>query len=194
MPSWLGIVTYWSSGTRLAIQWWPPTVSSHQISSGVAEGDAVHLVGAVLLEQRAQPQHALAGGADIGQDDGEHVLLADPADLLGDVVGCPFTTAGGPVLDEGIGTQHALIGGEGLGGAHRDVGRVDTGRAPDPLVGDRIRRRGVSHRVVGQLDGEVADDAGVAARLVGRGTTMIFFGFHSPLLESSLRATSGDPS
>ena len=32
MPNWLGAMTHTSSGTRLASQWWPPTVSSHQTS------------------------------------------------------------------------------------------------------------------------------------------------------------------
>ena len=32
MPNWLGAMTTLSSGTFRASQWWPPTVSIHQIS------------------------------------------------------------------------------------------------------------------------------------------------------------------
>jgi len=45
----------------------------------VLKGDAVHLIGAVLLQQSAQTKHALPGRVDVGQDEVDDVLLADAA-------------------------------------------------------------------------------------------------------------------
>ena len=76
---------------------------------GVREGDAVHLVGAKALEERAQALDALASTSDIGQNEGDHVLLADAAHLLGLVALLALGAAGGAVLDERVGAEHALV-------------------------------------------------------------------------------------
>ena len=100
----------------------------------VLEADAVHLVGAVLLQQRAQAQNALPGRADVGQHDGEHVLLPDAAG------------------HQRVGPLDAGIGGDGLGLAHGDVGGVDPGLAPDALVGQGVGHGGVAQGILRQLD------------------------------------------
>ena len=76
---------------------------------GIGKCDAVHLVGSVLLEKRAQALNALAGGVDIRQDDGNEVLLGEAARHLGRIVGIAGLTMGGNILDERVGTEHALV-------------------------------------------------------------------------------------
>ena len=43
----------------------------------ILESDAVHLIGAVLFQQLAQTEHALAGRVDVGQDEVNNIFLAD---------------------------------------------------------------------------------------------------------------------
>ncbi|VWM12229.1 Uncharacterised protein [Collinsella intestinalis] len=76
---------------------------------GIGKCDAVHLVGSVLLEKRTQALNALAGGVDIRQDDGNEVLLGEAAGHLGPIVGIAGITMGGNILDERVGTEHALV-------------------------------------------------------------------------------------
>lgn len=104
----------------------------------VAEGDPVHLVGAVLGQQRAQALDALAGGADVGQDQGHKVLLAEPAGRA----------RGRVVLHERVGAEHPRVAGDRLRGAHGDDRRVDAGARPDPVDPQRIRDRGVAQRIL----------------------------------------------
>lgn len=100
----------------------------------IAECDAVHLVRAILLEQRAQACDALARGLDIRQHDGEEVLLANAAGDLRLVVRVARLALRWHILDERVGTEHALVRRERLGGAHRHVRFVHAGFAPDPLL------------------------------------------------------------
>ena len=62
-----------------------------------------------MLEKRAQALNALAGGVDIRQDDGNEVLLGEAARHLGRIVGIAGLTMGGNILDERVGTEHALV-------------------------------------------------------------------------------------
>lgn len=94
---------------------------------GVGEGDAIHLVGAEFLKQRAEALDALACGLDIRQHDGQEVLFADAAGHLG------LIALGRRVFHERVGAEHALVGGQGFGGAHRHVRLVDAGLAPKYL-------------------------------------------------------------
>ena len=75
----------------------------------VREGDAVHLVGAVCLEERAQALDTLAGRADVGEDERDHVLLAYAAALFVHIVRLTFFAPGLCELDQGVGTKHALV-------------------------------------------------------------------------------------
>ena len=82
MPSWFGMVTYASSGTLgdpvVAADGFKPPDLIH-----IGEGDAVHLVRAVLFEQRAETCHAFTGGLDVRQHEGEEVLFANAAGTSG---------------------------------------------------------------------------------------------------------------
>ena len=71
---------------------------------GVGEGDAIHLVGAEFLKQRAEALDALACGLDIRQHDGQEVLFADAAGHLG------LIALGRRVFHERVGAEHALVG------------------------------------------------------------------------------------
>ena len=115
---------------------------------GVLEADAVHLVGAIPAQQLGQPQHALAGGVDVGEDDREHVLLADAAG------------------DERVRAQHAGVGGDRLGLGHGDVAGVEAGLAPDAAVGQGVGHGGIAHGVLRQVDDDLGDDGLVAAGLL----------------------------
>ena len=132
----------------------------------VGERDAVHLIGAVLLQQRAQAQHTLTRGLDIRQDQRQEILLADAAGDLGHIAVLAFLALGRHELHERVGAQHALVGGQGLGGAHRHVGLVHAGLAPDALLEVRVRHGGVSHRIIRQVDLHVAQHAAVPPRLL----------------------------
>ena len=117
----------------------------------ILERDAVHLVGAVLLQQTAKAPDALARGADIGQDQIDNVLLADAA------------------LDERVSAQHARVGGDGLGSRHADVGRVDAAGRPQALALNSVGHRGNTQAAAGQGDLDARNDGfidrGVVLRL-----------------------------
>ena len=127
----------------------------------ILKTDAVHFVGAVLLQQRAQPQHAFPGAVDVGQHDGEHVLLADTA------------------FHQRIGPQHPRVGGQGLRFAHGHVAFVDAGLAPDALHGNRVGHGGVAHGIVRQVDLHLGNDAAVVPGLLVGMNDDKFFGGES---------------
>ena len=140
-----------------------PVMAAHSFQPpdfvGVGEGDAIHLVGAEFLKQRAEALDALACGLDIRQHDGQEVLFADAAGHLG------LIALGRRVFHERVGAEHALVGGQGFGGAHRHVRLVDAGLAPNTFLEVRVRHGGVLQRVVRQGDGQVGDHRLVFARL-----------------------------
>ena len=128
-----------------------PVMAAHSFQPpdfvGVGEGDAIHLVGAEFLKQRAEALDALACGLDIRQHDGQEVLFADAAGHLG------LIALGRRVFHERVGAEHALVGGQGFGGTHRHVRLVDAGLAPNTFLEVRVRHGGVLQRVVRQGDG-----------------------------------------
>ena len=129
----------------------------------VVEGDAVGLVGAVLLQKLTEPEHALPGGADVGQDQDQDVLLADaPGDLL--------LPAGLGLLQlhQGICRQDAGVGGDGFGGGHADASRVDAGGSPDAVGGIHAGAGCVGEGLLGKLHHYVGKDALVAPLLLLR--------------------------
>ena len=67
----------------------------------VGKSDAVHLVGAVGLQQLAQTLHALAGGVDVGQHQIHNILFADAAGHF------RLAALGGAVLHQRVRAQHA---------------------------------------------------------------------------------------
>ena len=133
-----------------------PVVAAHGLQPPdlvhVAEGDAVHLVGAVALQQGAQAQHAVAGAGGVGQDQRDHVLLADAAGRAGR----------GVIAHQRVCRQDALVGGQGLGGAHAHVAGVETGLLPQALLEVCVGHGRVAHASLRQGHGEVTDHAGVA--------------------------------
>ena len=94
----------------------------------VLKGDAVHLIGAVLLQQSAQTKHALPGRVDVRQDEVDDVLLADAAGHF------RLTVLRGLVDHQRVRAQHPGVGGDGLGGRHAHVGGVDARSGPDALA------------------------------------------------------------
>ena len=142
-----------------------PVVTAHGLHPpdlvDVAERDAVVLVGPVALEKAAQHPDAVAGGAHVGEHEGDHVLLADAAYDLGLVVLLARRALCGPVLDERVGAEHALVGGERLGGAHAHVADREARLLPEAALAVGVGKRGVATPALGQGDGEVRDDARV---------------------------------
>ena len=134
----------------------------------IAEGDAVHLIGAELFQKGTKTLHALTGGTNVRQDDGDQVLLADAAGHLRQVTVLTGLAQGRCQLHQGVGTQNTLIGGDGLGGGHGHVGGVDTRLGPESLIQYGIGHRGIAHGVVGQVHLHMAQDAAVVAGLLVR--------------------------
>ena len=124
----------------------------------ILERDAIHLVGAVLLQQTAKAPDALARGADIGQDQIDNVLLADAA------------------LDERVSAQHARVGGNGLGSRHADVGRVDAAGRPQALALNSVGYRGDAQAAAGQGDLDARNDGFIDCGVVLRLKNGEFFG------------------
>ena len=100
----------------------------------ILKRDAVHLIGAVSLQQPAQPLDALTRRADIGQHEVDDVLLTDAAGHL------RLIPLRGLVHHERVRAQNPRVGGDGLGGRHADIGRVHARCRPDALA-----RHGVGH-------------------------------------------------
>ena len=94
----------------------------------VGKGNAVHLIGAVLLEERGGAQYALARTVDIRQNDGDKVFFADPTGLHGSLF------CGRVIDDQRIRTKNSLVGGNGLCGGHCDIRCVDARAGPDAFT------------------------------------------------------------
>ena len=149
-----------------------PVVAAHGLEPpdlvGVREGDAVHLVGAVALEQGAEALHAVAGARGIRQHERDHVLLADAAQALRLKVLLALLAVRGAILHERVRGEHALVGGEGLRGAHAHVALVEAGRLPEALAEVGVGHGGVAHAVLGQLDLKMREHAVVDVAGLGR--------------------------
>ena len=127
----------------------------------VGKGDAVGLIGTVLLQEHTQPLHTLPGAADIGEHDADQVFLADAA---GNVLapGGLF----GLEADHGVGGQHPGICGDGLRGGHRHVGGVDAVGGPDSPGQVHAGCGGIAQGVIRQSNLQVADGALVFPGLI----------------------------
>ena len=134
----------------------------------IGEGDTVHLVRAVLFEQRAETGYTFAGGLDVRQYEGEEVLFANAAGHFRLVAVLAFLALGRSELHERVGTEHALVGGEGFGGAHGHIRLIDAGFAPNAFLQIRVRHGRVLQRLARQVDFHVGQHALVVARLLVR--------------------------
>ena len=134
----------------------------------IGEGDTVHLVGAVLFEQRAETGYTFAGGLDIRQYEGEEVLFADTAGHFRLVAVFAFLAFGWGKFHERVGAEHALVGGEGFGGAHGHIRLIDAGFAPNAFLQIRVRHGRVLQRLVRQIHFHMGQHALIVARLLVR--------------------------
>ena len=134
----------------------------------IGEGDTVHFVRAVLFEQRAETCHAFTGGLDVRQYEGEEVLFADAAGHFRLVAVFAFLALGRSELHERVGAEHALVGGEGFGGAHGHIRLIDAGFAPDTFLQVGVRHGRVLQRLARQVDFHVGQHALIVARLLVR--------------------------
>ena len=112
----------------------------------ILKRNAVHLVGAVSLQQTAETLNALTGRVDVGQDEVDDVLLANAAGNLRLAVFCRL------VHHQRISPQNTGIRGNSLGGRHADIGRIDARSRPDALALDGVRHGRHPHRVPWQRD------------------------------------------
>ena len=114
----------------------------------VAEADAVHFIGPILLQQGSQTQAAFLCGSDIRQDDGHKILLADAA------------------FHQRIGSLDPGIGGDGLRGSHRHVRCIDPSRSPFPFILHGVGNTGIGHGIIRKFDGDFGNHRGIAPGLV----------------------------
>ena len=126
----------------------------------VGECDAVHLIGAVLLQERSQAKHALPRTGDIGQHHDHEVLLAKPAGLL--LCAC----RGRRIFHQRICPEDSLIGGDRLRRRHTDILLIYTACSPDALSLYRIGHRRIAHGVIRKLNGAVRQHRRIGPGLI----------------------------
>ena len=139
---------------------------------GVRKGHAVGLIGAVLFQQRAGAQHALPGGADVGQHQGHQVLLADAAGHLFRAAALLFLIA-----DIGVRAHHPGVAGDGLGGGHGHIGLVDAAGGPHAVGLGHVGAVGIAQGLLRQRDGQVRDDRFVGGSSLPGGVGQKALGF-----------------
>ena len=136
----------------------------------IGKGHAVHLISAVFLKKLPGAQDTFAGAADVGQDDGDKIFFADAAGLHGRVFLC------GMVDDKRVRAENALIRGNGLGGGHCYISRINAGGGPDSLMIEDVGRCAVAHGIVGKIYFDMADDRLIVAGLILRHDDREFLG------------------
>ena len=97
----------------------------------VGNDDAVRFVRSVRFKQFGEALHAFAGGADIRQYEGDDVFLADAAWGFRLTIGF----VGRLQCDQRVGGEHALVDGDGFGGAHGHVAFAHARFRKDSTVG-----------------------------------------------------------
>ena len=108
--------------------------------------NAVHLIGAVLLQQASQTSDTLSGAADIRKYKAHKIFLADPSTYLRLTILCLL------VYHQRICAEHARIRGDRLRRRHGNMCLIHAACRPDTFPVDRIRHRRVAHRLLRQLD------------------------------------------
>ena len=123
-------------------------VSTYQIFVHVGNDDAVRFVRSVRFEQFGQTFHAFARGVDVRQHEGDDVFFADAAWGFRLTIGF----VGRLQCDQRVGGEHALVDGDGFGGAHGHVAFVDASFRKDSTiwkhVGTMLYRHGLSGRSI----------------------------------------------
>ena len=130
---------------------------------------AVRFVGAISFKQLAQPNDAFTSGGDIWQHEGDDVLFADAARLFGLIIGAVGLANGRLELDHRVRSKHALVDGDGFGGAHCHIVFIGTGLGQHTTIVQHIGSDGVTAGIVRQVDFDVTEHTAVVARLVFRG-------------------------
>ena len=97
----------------------------------VGNDDAVRFVRSVRFEQFGQTFHAFARGVDVRQHEGDDVFFADAAWGFRLTIGF----VGRLQCDQRVGGEHALVDGDGFGGAHGHVAFAHARFRKDSTVG-----------------------------------------------------------
>ena len=87
----------------------------------IRNDDAVRFVRPVCFEQFSEALHTFARGVDVRQHEGDDVFFADAAWGFRLTIGF----VGRLQCDQRVGAEHALVDGDGFGGAHGHVAFVD---------------------------------------------------------------------
>ena len=128
----------------------------------ILKGDAVHLIGAVLLQQASQPLHALSRAAYVGKHQTDDVLLPDAAGRL-------LLSILRRLIDhQRVSSEHPGIGGDRLRGRHPNARLVDAAGGPDSLSLQGVRHRGIAHGIFGKLHFHMGDHRLIHLRLIFR--------------------------
>ena len=130
----------------------------------IRNDDAVRFVRSVHFEQFSEALHTFARGVDVRQHEGDDVLFANAARDFR--LSCDFV--GWLQYDQRVGTEHALVDGDGFGGAHGHVAFAHTRFRKDSTIWKHVRHDAVAARVVGKIDFNVAQHAAIVARLLLR--------------------------
>ena len=114
----------------------------------IRNNHAVRFVGAVgssSSPNRATPSRAVV---TYGSTRVMMSSLTDTAGLLGLIIGAVRFADSRPQLDHRVRTEHALVDGDGFGGAHRHVVFVGTGFGQNATIIQHVRCDGVPARIV----------------------------------------------
>ena len=130
----------------------------------IRNDDAVRFVRPVCFEQFSEALHTFARGVDVRQHEGDDVFFADAAWGFRLTIGF----VGWLQYDQRVGAEHALVDGDGFGGAHGHVAFVDASFRKDSTIWQHVRHDAVSAWIVGKIDFDVAEHAAIVARLLLR--------------------------
>ena len=138
----------------------------------IGNDDAVRFVRPVCFEQFGQTFHAFARGVDVRQHEGDDVFFADAAWGFRLTIGF----VGRLQCDQRVGGEHALVDGDGFGGAHGHVAFVDASFRKDSTIWKHVRYDAVPAWIVGKVDFNVAQHTAVVPRLLLRCDDYEFLG------------------
>ena len=138
----------------------------------IRNDDAVRFVGSVHFEQFSEALHAFARGVDVRQHEGDDVFFADAAWGFRLTIGF----VGRLQCDQRVGAEHALVDGDGFGGAHGHVAFVDASFRKDSTIWKHVRYDAVPAWIVGKVDFNVAQHTAVVPRLLLRCDDYEFLG------------------
>ena len=125
----------------------------------ILEGNSIHLVGSVLLQNAAKSLHSLSRAVDVWQNQGNNIFLSDSSGYLFFSIFCRL------INHQRVCSKHTGIGGDGLRGSHAYIGLIDAACRPHAFSCYRIWHRGVAHWIVRKVDLHMGNYGFIFSRL-----------------------------